>query len=56
LTKEVKMLKETILKRDKALSGISREIEMLRATVHDKDKALWAAKKAHGELRNQIVG
>jgi hypothetical protein len=49
-------LKETIWERDKALSGIGREIEMLRATVHDKDEALRAAEKAHGELRDQIVG
>jgi hypothetical protein len=29
---------------------------MLRAIVHDRDEALRAAKKAHGELRDQIVG
>jgi chromosome segregation ATPase len=56
LTEEVEKLKETIRERDEALSSTGREIEMLRATVHDKDEALWAAKKAHGELRSQIVG
>jgi hypothetical protein len=29
---------------------------MLKATIHEKDEALRAAKKAHGELRDQIVG
>jgi hypothetical protein len=36
--------------------GTSWEIKMLRATVHDKDEALRAVEKAHGELRDQIVG
>jgi hypothetical protein len=36
--------------------GTGREIETLRATVHNKDEALRAAEKAHGELRDQIVG
>jgi chromosome segregation ATPase len=56
LTKEVKTLKETIRKRDEALSGTGREIETLRATVHNKDEALLAAEKMHGELWDQIVG
>jgi chromosome segregation ATPase len=56
LTEEVEMLKETIRERDEALLGTSREIEMLRATIHDKEEALWAPDKAHGELRDQIVG
>jgi predicted nucleic acid-binding Zn-ribbon protein len=56
LTKEVEALKETIRKRDEALSGTGREIEMLRATVQDKDEALLAAEKTLGELRDQIVG
>jgi chromosome segregation ATPase len=56
LTKEVETLKETVRERDEALSGTGREIEMLRPTVHDKDEALRAAKKAHDELRDQIVG
>jgi hypothetical protein len=47
---------ETIRERDEALSGTGREIETLRVTVHDRDEALRAAEKAHGELRNQIVG
>jgi chromosome segregation ATPase len=54
LTKEVTTLKETIRERDKALSGTGREIETLR--VIDKNKALRAVEKAHGELRDQIVG
>jgi proteasome lid subunit RPN8/RPN11 len=56
LTKEVTTLKGTVQKRDEALSGTGREIETLRAAIHDKDEALRAAKKAHGELRDQIVG
>jgi chromosome segregation ATPase len=56
LTKEVKTLKETVQKRDEALSGTDQEIETLRATVHDKDEALWAVEKAHGELWDHIVG
>jgi chromosome segregation ATPase len=56
LTKEVETLKETIRERDEALSGTVREIETLRATVHDKDEDLWAAEKAHGELRDKIMG
>jgi chromosome segregation ATPase len=56
LTKEVKMLKETIQKRDEALSGSGQEIEMLRVTVQDKNEALLAAERTHGELRDQIVG
>jgi chromosome segregation ATPase len=56
LSKEVEALKENVRERDEALSGTGREIETLRATVHDKDKALRAAKKVHGELRDQIVG
>jgi hypothetical protein len=56
LTKEVKMLKETVRERDEALSGIGREIDTLRTTFHDKDEALRAAEKAHDELRDQIMG
>jgi hypothetical protein len=36
--------------------GTGREIKMLRVTVHDKNEALRAAEKAHGELRDEIVG
>jgi hypothetical protein len=49
-------LKETIRKRDEALSGTSQEIETLRAAVQDKDEALLAAEKTPSELWNQIVG
>jgi hypothetical protein len=56
ISKEVEVLKETVRERDEALSGTGWEIEMLKATVHEKDEALRAAKKAHGELRDQIVG
>jgi hypothetical protein len=42
--------------RDEALSGTGREIETLRAVVHDWDEALQAAEKAHGQLRDQIMG
>jgi chromosome segregation ATPase len=56
LQSEVVMLKETIRVRDEALSGTGREIETLRAIVHDRDEALQAAEKAHGELRDQIMG
>jgi chromosome segregation ATPase len=56
LTEEVESLKETIQERDEALSGTGWEIETLRTTVHDRDEALWAAEKARGELRDQIVG
>jgi chromosome segregation ATPase len=56
LKNEVVMLKETVQGRDEALSGIGREIKTLRVTVHDRDEALRAAEKAHGELRDQIVG
>jgi chromosome segregation ATPase len=55
LTEEVEMLKGTIQERDEALSGTGQEIETLRATVHDKDEALRMAKKAHGELCDEIV-
>jgi chromosome segregation ATPase len=56
LTEEAETLKGTIRERDGALSGTGREIETLRATVHDKDEALRVAKKAHDELRDEIVG
>jgi chromosome segregation ATPase len=56
LTEEVEMLKRTIRERDKALLGTGQEIETLRVTIHDKDEALRAAEKAHGELRDQIMG
>jgi hypothetical protein len=56
LTEEVEMLKETIRERDEALSGTGWEIETLRVIVHDKDEALRVAEKAHGKLRDQIVG
>jgi hypothetical protein len=49
-------LKETIRKRDEALSGTGREIKTPRMTVQDKDEALLATKKTLGELRDQIVG
>jgi hypothetical protein len=52
----VTTLKETVRERDEALSGTGREIEMLRVTVYDRDEALRAAEKAHGELRDQIMG
>jgi chromosome segregation ATPase len=56
LQNEVVALKETVRARDKALSGTGREIEALRATIHDRDEVLRAAEKAHGELRDQIMG
>jgi chromosome segregation ATPase len=56
LTEEVATLKDTIRERDEALSSTGREIETLRAIVHDKNEALRAAEKAHGELRDQILG
>jgi hypothetical protein len=49
-------LKETVRKRDEALSGTGQEIKTLRMTVQDKDEALLATKKTLGELRDQIVG
>jgi hypothetical protein len=42
--------------RDEALSSTGREIKTLRVIVHDRDEALRATEKAHGELRDQIVG
>jgi chromosome segregation ATPase len=56
LKNEVVALKETVRARDEALSSTGREIETLRVTVRDRDKALQVAKKAHVELRDQIVG
>jgi chromosome segregation ATPase len=56
LKNEVVTFKETVRARNEALSGTGREIEALRATIHDRDEALRAAEKAHGELRDQIVG
>jgi hypothetical protein len=56
LKNEVVALKETVRARDESLSGTGREIKTLRAIVHDRDKALQAAEKAHGELRDQIMG
>jgi chromosome segregation ATPase len=56
LNNKVVALKETIQARDEALSGTDREIETLRATIHDRDEAHRAAKKAHYELRDQIMG
>jgi hypothetical protein len=56
LIKEIMTLKEIVQERDDALSGTGRESETLRATVRDKDETLRAAEKAHGELRDQIVG
>jgi chromosome segregation ATPase len=56
LTKEVETLKETVQKRDEALSGTGQEIETLRATIHDKDEALRAAEKARGEVQDWIMG
>jgi chromosome segregation ATPase len=56
LKNEVVALKETVRARDEALSGTGREIETLRTTIHDRDEALQVAEKAHGELRDQIVG
>jgi hypothetical protein len=53
---KVVTLKEIVRVRDEALLGADREIETLRAIVHDRDKALQAAQKAHGELRDQIMG
>jgi hypothetical protein len=49
-------LKETVRQRDEALSCTGQEIETLRVTVHDKNKALRVVEKAHGELRDEIVG
>jgi chromosome segregation ATPase len=56
LENEVMTLKGTVQERDEALLGTGREIETLRATVRDKDEALQAARKAHDELRDEIVG
>jgi predicted nucleic acid-binding Zn-ribbon protein len=56
LKNEVTTLKETVRERNEALSGTGREIETLRTTIHDRDEALRAVEKAHGELRDQIVG
>jgi hypothetical protein len=42
--------------KNEALSGTGREIEALRVILHDRDEALQAAKKAHDELHDQIVG
>jgi chromosome segregation ATPase len=56
LKNEVVAFKEIIRVRDEALPGTNRGIEMLRAIVHDRDEALQAVEKAHGELRDQIMG
>jgi chromosome segregation ATPase len=56
LQNEVVTLKETVRAWDEALLGIGREIKALRVTIHDTDEVLRAAEKAHGELRDQIVG
>jgi chromosome segregation ATPase len=56
LKNEAVALKETVRARDEALLGTDRDIETLRTTIQDRDKPLRAAEKAHGELRDQIMG